>query len=51
MDLSGLDSGVVDKVGADGYFVKDKKEKKASEEAFFKQGEKPEVSRAGLVRK
>lgn len=47
VDLSGIDSGVVDKVGADGYFVKDKKDKKASEEAFFKQGEKPEVSSAG----
>ncbi|EOD52633.1 Ribosomal protein L6E [Neofusicoccum parvum] len=50
VDLSGLDSSVVDKVGADGYFVKDKKEKKASEEAFFKQGEKPEARKPASTR-
>ena len=39
-----MDSKVVEKCGEDGYFTKDKKsEKSKSEEAFFKQGEKPEV--------
>ena len=44
VDLSGIDAKVVDKVSASGYFTKDKKaESKKSEEAFFAQGEKPEV--------
>ncbi|KAK7538533.1 60S ribosomal protein eL6 [Phyllosticta citribraziliensis] len=42
VDLSGLDQGVVEKVGSDSYFAREKKDKKAGEEAFFKQGEKPE---------
>lgn len=41
--LDGLDSAVVEKVGGEKYFARDKKaDKKGSEEAFFKQGEKPE---------
>ena len=39
-----MDEKVLEKVSEDGYFTKDKKSKKTGEEAFFKQGEKPEVS-------
>ncbi|KAF2143605.1 uncharacterized protein K452DRAFT_224801 [Aplosporella prunicola CBS 121167] len=42
VDLSGLDSSVVEKAGGEDYFAREKKEKKTGEEAFFKQGEKPE---------
>lgn len=49
VDLKGIDSSTVEKVSAADYFTKDKKaEKKAGEEAFFKQGEKPEVRILGL---
>ena len=34
----------MEKVGKTGYFEKEKKEQQKGEEAFFKQGEKPEVS-------
>lgn len=45
VDIGGIDSKVVDKISEDGYFTKDKTSgKDKSEEAFFKQGEKPEVS-------
>jgi len=41
--LDGLDSKTVEKVGGEKYFARDKKaDKKGSEAAFFKQGEKPE---------
>ena len=43
VELKGLDSSTVEKVSEDGYFTADKKKDKAGEEAFFKQGEKPEV--------
>ncbi len=33
----------MEKVGKAGYFEKEKKQDKKGEEAFFKQGEKPEV--------
>ncbi|KAL9109361.1 MAG: hypothetical protein Q9227_005991 [Pyrenula ochraceoflavens] len=43
VDLSGIDGKTVEKVGEEGYFTRDKvAQKKATEEAFFKQGEKPE---------
>lgn len=42
--MSGLDKTVLDKVSKSEYFSKDKAAKKTGEEAFFKQGEKPEVS-------
>ena len=46
VDLKGVDEKVLDKVSQDGYFEKDKKsQKEKSEEAFFKQGQKPEVTR------
>lgn len=35
----------MEKVSKAGYFEKEKKEQKKGEEAFFKQGEKPEVRR------
>lgn len=43
IDLKGVDASVVEKAGKDGYFTAEKKKEKAGEEAFFKQGEKPEV--------
>ncbi|KAF1994446.1 hypothetical protein P154DRAFT_447581 [Amniculicola lignicola CBS 123094] len=42
VDLKGVDSKVLDKASEDGYFTKDKVCKKPGEDAFFKQGEKPE---------
>ena len=44
MDLKGIDDEVVEKVSEEGYFTREKKNDKVGEEAFFKQGEKPEVS-------
>ena len=44
MDLKGVDEKVVEKVGEEGYFTRDKAENKKGEEQFFAQGEKPEVS-------
>lgn len=41
----------MEKVGKAGYFEKEKKENKKGEEAFFKQGEKPEVRISGWGRK
>ena len=43
VELNGLDSKTVEKVSEKGYFTAEKKKQKASEEAFFKQGEKPQV--------
>ena len=48
VDVSGVDTAVVDKVSQEGYFTKDKAQKKKGEEAFFKQGEKAEVCDTGL---
>ncbi|KAF2205494.1 60S ribosomal protein L6-B [Delitschia confertaspora ATCC 74209] len=42
VDLSGVDEAVLTKASESGYFTKDKAAKKTGEEAFFKQGEKPE---------
>ena len=44
VDLSGIDEKTVEKVSEEGYFTREKKQDKQGEEAFFKQGEKPEVS-------
>lgn len=44
VDLKGIDEKIVEKVGGEGYFSREKKQDKKGEEAFFKQGEKPEVS-------
>jgi large subunit ribosomal protein L6e len=43
VDISGLDESVLNKASEDGYFTKDKAAKKVGEDAFFKQGDKPEV--------
>lgn len=43
VDLKGVDEGVLKKASDDGYFTKDKASKKPGEDAFFNQGEKPEV--------
>ena len=44
VELKGIDEKTVEKVGADGYFSREKsKSGKKGEEEFFKQGEKPEV--------
>ena len=43
VDLEGIDSAKIEELSNPKYFAREKSEKKASEEAFFKQGEKPEV--------
>ncbi|KAI1779982.1 ribosomal protein L6e-domain-containing protein [Hypoxylon cercidicola] len=42
IDLKGIDQSKVDEVAQAEYFVRDKAKDKANEEAFFKQGEKPQ---------
>lgn len=44
VDLKGIDKKVVEKVGEEGYFTRDKAENKKGEDQFFAQGEKPEVN-------
>ena len=48
VELKGLDGKTIDKVSKDGYFTAEKKKEKTGEEAFFKQGEKPEVRSEGV---
>lgn len=43
VDLKGVDEETIEKVGKEGYFTREKKQENSGEEAFFKQGEKPEV--------
>lgn len=43
IDLAGLDQAKIDEVAQAQYFTRDKVKDKASEDAFFKQGEKPQV--------
>ena len=43
VELKGVNTKVVEKASQEGYFTKDKTKEKKGEEAFFKQGEKPEV--------
>lgn len=43
VDLTGIDTATLEKVSAPDYFTKEKSKEKKTEEAFFKQGEKPEV--------
>jgi len=47
VEVSGLDKKLLEKVSDKSYFTKDKSEKKKGEEAFFKQGEKPEKKQLG----
>ncbi|BCR97366.1 60S ribosomal protein eL6 [Aspergillus luchuensis] len=42
IDISGVDAQTLEKVSAADYFTKEKKAEKKTEEAFFKQGEKPQ---------
>ncbi|KAH9902262.1 ribosomal protein L6e-domain-containing protein [Xylariomycetidae sp. FL2044] len=42
VDLKGLDTKKIDEVASASYFARDKVKDKAGEEAFFKQGEKPQ---------
>lgn len=44
VDIKGVDEKVVEKVGREDYFTKEKAEQKKGAEGFFAQGEKPEVS-------
>jgi large subunit ribosomal protein L6e len=48
VDLAGLDQKKVDEVAQPKYFTAEKAKQKAGEEAFFKQGEKPQVRISGL---
>ncbi|KAI9814414.1 MAG: hypothetical protein M1827_003270 [Pycnora praestabilis] len=50
VDLSGIDEKTVEKVSEDGYFAREKIEEKKGEEAFFKQGEKPEKKKPSSAR-
>ncbi|KAL3473325.1 ribosomal protein L6e-domain-containing protein [Aspergillus californicus] len=50
IDISGVDSQTVEKVSAAGYFTKEKKAEKKTEEAFFAQGEKPEKKKVASAR-
>ena len=43
VDLSGVDSKKIEEIAAPNYFTADKAKEKAGEEAFFQQGEKPQV--------
>jgi len=43
VDVKGLDKSVLEKVSSEEYWTRDKAQDKKSEEAFFKQGEKPQV--------
>lgn len=51
IDISGVESSTLDKVAKADYFVRDKSKKQKGEEAFFKQGEKPEVMSLLSVRR
>lgn len=43
VELSGVDQSKIDEIAQPSYFARDVAKDKASEEAFFKQGEKPQV--------
>jgi large subunit ribosomal protein L6e len=48
VDIKGVDSKLLEKLSGDKYFAREKSDKKKGEEAFFKQGEKPEVCCASI---
>ncbi|KAI1208818.1 ribosomal protein L6e-domain-containing protein [Annulohypoxylon truncatum] len=50
IDLSGLDESKVNEVAQAQYFTRDKAKDKASEDAFFKQGEKPQKKEVNTSR-
>jgi large subunit ribosomal protein L6e len=43
VDLRGIDEQTLEKVSSRDYFVRERSKEKKTEEAFFKQGAKPEV--------
>jgi len=43
VDITGLDSKVLETISEHKYFARNRKAEKKGEEAFFKQGEKPQV--------
>jgi len=50
VDVSGLDSKKIEEVSQPKYFTSEKVKEKAGEEAFFKQGEKPEKKQVTSIR-
>jgi large subunit ribosomal protein L6e len=46
VDLAGIDSAKIEEISKPKYFTAEKAKEKAGEEAFFKQGEKPQVRTA-----
>jgi large subunit ribosomal protein L6e len=50
VDVSGVDSKAIEKISAPEYFTKEKSKEKKTEEAFFKQGEKPEKKKVASAR-
>ncbi|CAD6571207.1 MAG: hypothetical protein ASARMPREDX12_006510 [Alectoria sarmentosa] len=50
VDLKGIDEKVVEKVGEEGYFTRDKAENKKGEEQFFAQGEEPQKKKVASAR-
>ena len=49
VDVKSLDEKTLEKVGGESYFTREKKSGKKGEEEFFKQGEKPEVSKINFL--
>lgn len=49
VDIKGVDSKTLEKVSGDSYFTREKKTEKKGEDAFFKQGEKPQVSSTDMI--
>ena len=49
IDVSGLDQKKIEEVSQPKYFTADKAKQKAGEEAFFQQGEKPQVCTSPLI--
>jgi large subunit ribosomal protein L6e len=50
VDLDGLDLAKVDEIAQPKYFIGEKEKEKAGEEAFFKQGEKPQKKEINSTR-
>ena len=48
VELKGIDEKVMEKVGKEGYFTREKSRSSVGEEQFFKQGEKAEVSESPI---
>jgi large subunit ribosomal protein L6e len=44
LNIKSIDKELVKKLSGKEYFAREKSEKKTGEDAFFKQGDKPEVS-------